>query len=64
MAEPGETQICSNAGSKLPSLSIVNLLLTQEKVEKMYADIFQGLGKFPGDPYTLKLKFYSSKEHT
>ena len=30
--------------------------LTQEKVESTYADIFQGLGKFPGDPYELRLK--------
>ena len=30
--------------------------LTQEKVESTYADVFQGLGKFPGDPYKLRLK--------
>ena len=38
------------------SLSIADLPLTQEKVETTYADVFQGLGKFPGDPYKLRLK--------
>ena len=33
-----------------------DLPLTQEKVETTYADVFQGLGKFPGDPYKLRLK--------
>ena len=37
-------------------LSIADLPLTQEKVESTYADVFQGLGKFPGDPYKLRLK--------
>ena len=39
-----------------PSLSIVDLPLTQEKVKSTYADVFQGLGKFPGEPYKLRLK--------
>ena len=43
-------------GSKLHSLSITDLPLTQEKVENTYADVFQGLGKFPGEPYKLRLK--------
>ena len=43
-------------GSNNPSLSIADLPLTQEKVESAYADVFQGLGKFPGDPYKLRLK--------
>ena len=43
-------------GSNNPSLSIADLPLTQEKVESTYADIFQGLGKFPGEPYKLRLK--------
>ena len=43
-------------GSKLHSLSITDLPLTQEKVEITYADVFQGLGKFPGEPYKLRLK--------
>ena len=30
--------------------------LTQEKVESTYADVFQGLGKCPGEPYKLRLK--------
>ena len=43
-------------GSNNHSLSIADLLLTQEKVESSYADVFQGLGKFPGEPYKLRLK--------
>ena len=43
-------------GSNNPSLSIADLPLTQEKVESTYADIFKGLGKFPGEPYKLRLK--------
>ena len=43
-------------GSNYHSLSIADLPLTQEKVETTYADIFQGLGKFPGEPYKLRLK--------
>ena len=44
------------AGSYNRSLSITDLPLTQEKVESTYADVFQGLGKFPGEPYKLRLK--------
>ena len=43
-------------GSNNPSLSIADLPLTQEKVESTYADVFQGLGKFPGEPYKMRLK--------
>ena len=43
-------------GSNNPSLSIADLPLTQEKVESTYAAVFQGLGKFPGEPYKLRLK--------
>ena len=43
-------------GSNNHSLSITDLPLSQEKVESTYADVFQGLGKFPGDPYKLRLK--------
>ena len=43
-------------GSNHQSLSIADLPLTQEKVETTYADVFQGLGKFPGEPYKLRLK--------
>ena len=51
-------RIRSNSVSGLtkPSLLIADLPLTQEKVESSYADVFQGLGKFPGDPYKLRLK--------
>ena len=44
------------SGSNKPTLSISDLPLTQEKVESTYADVFQGLGKFPGEPYKLRLK--------
>ena len=43
-------------GSNNHSLSITDLPLTQDKVETTYADVFQGLGKFPGEPYKLRLK--------
>ena len=43
-------------GSNYHSLSITDLPLTQEKVETTYADVFQGLGKFLGEPYKLRLK--------
>ena len=56
MVESQESQIFSNSGSNTPSLSITDLLLTQEKVESTYADVFQGLRKFRGDPYKLRLK--------
>ena len=51
-----ETQNSSSIGSNKPSLSITDLPLTQEKVESTYADVFQGLGKFPDEPYKLRLK--------
>ena len=57
--DQSETQISSislGSGSTKPSLSITDLPLTQEKVESTYADVFQGLGKFPGEPYKLRLK--------
>ena len=56
MVESQESQISLNSGSNNPSLSITDLPLTQEKVASTYADVFQGLGKFPGDPYKLRLK--------
>ena len=55
-AESPETTPNSVSGSIKQSLSIADLPLTQEKVESAYADVFQGLGKFPGDPYKLRLK--------
>ena len=30
--------------------------LTQEMIETTYQDVFQGLGKFPGEPYKLRFK--------
>ena len=55
-AESPESSSDRIVGSNNPSLSIADLPLTQEKVESTYADVFQGLGKFPGDPYKLRLK--------
>ena len=55
-AELPESNSNSVSGSNLQSLSITDLPLTQEKVESTYADVFQGLGKFPGEPYKLRLK--------
>ena len=55
-AESPESSSDRVVGSNNPSLSIADLPLTQEKVESIYADIFQGLGKFPGEPYKLRLK--------
>ena len=56
MTDQSETQNPSSIGSNKPSLSITDLPLTQDKVESTYADVFQGLGKFPGEPYKLRLK--------
>ena len=52
---PGSSSV-RVVGSNDHSLSITDLPLTQEKVETTYADVFQGLGKFPGEPYKLRLK--------
>ena len=61
MEESSQVNCLSNTtetpdSSNNPSLSIADLTLTQEKVETTYADVFQGLGKFPGEPYKLRLK--------
>ena len=55
-AETPDSSSVRVAGSNNLSLSITDLPLTQEKVETTYADVFQGLGKFPGEPYKLRLK--------
>ena len=55
-AESLESSSDHVTGSNNHSLSIADLPLTQEKVESTYADVFQGLGKFPGEPYKLRLK--------
>ena len=55
-AESPESSSDRVVGSNNPSLSIADLPLTQEKVESTYADVFQGVGKFPGEPYKLRLK--------
>ena len=52
---PGSSSV-RVVGSNNHSLSITDLPLTQDKVESTYADVFQGLGKFPGEPYKLRLK--------
>ena len=36
--------------------SLKNKPLTQEMIETTYQDVFQGLGKFPGEPYKLRLE--------
>ena len=54
--EAVQMNVASTNSSNKPSLSISDLPLTQEKVESTYADMFQGLGKFPGEPYKLRLK--------
>ena len=56
IANTSDLQNSSGSGSNKQSLSITDLPLTQEKVESTYADVFQGLGKFPGEPYKLRLK--------
>ena len=56
MADPSDSSPKHVVGSNYHSLSITDLPLTQEKVETTYADVFQGLGKFPGEPYKLRLK--------
>ena len=56
LTDQSEAQISPGSGSNKHSLSITDLPLTQEKVESTYADVFQGLGKFPGEPYKLRLK--------
>ena len=55
-AETPDSSSVRVVGSNNHSLSITDLPLTQDKVESTYADLFQGLGKFPGEPYKLRLK--------
>ena len=56
MAETPDFSSNRVVGSNNHSLFITDLPLTQDKVETTYADVFQGLGKFPGEPYKLRLK--------
>ena len=56
MAETPDSSSNRVSGSNNHSLSIADLPLAQEKVETTYADVFQGLCKFPGEPYKLRLK--------
>ena len=56
MAKTPDSSSVRVVGSNNHSLSVTDLPLTQEKVETTYADVFQGLGKFPGEPYKLRLK--------
>ena len=55
-AESPESSPNRVVGSNNHSLSVADLPLTQEKVETTYAYVFQGLGKFPGEPYKPRLK--------
>ena len=36
--------------------SVMKSPLTKQKILDVYADVFEGLGTFPGDPYKFKLK--------
>ena len=36
--------------------TVKDVPLTESMIKDVYADIFQGLGKFPGEPYKFKLK--------
>ena len=54
-AETSDSSSDRVVGSNNHSLSIADLPLTQDE-PRFYADVFQGLGKFPGDPYKLRLK--------
>ena len=47
MADSSDSSSDRVVGSNNHSLSIADLPLTQDKVESTYADVFQGLGKFP-----------------
>ena len=38
--------------------SVSQLPLTKEKILEVYADVFDGLGTFPGEPYKFRLKEY------
>ena len=53
MAETPDSSSNRVSGLNNHSLSIADLPLAQEKVETTYADVFQGLCKFPGEPYKL-----------
>ena len=55
-ADSSDSSSVRVVGSNNHSLSIADLPLTQDKVESTYVDVFQGLGKFPGEPYKLRLK--------
>ena len=46
----------ATSGSELSSISLEDGPLTKESVTSVYSDVFQELGKFPGDPYKLRLK--------
>ena len=36
--------------------SVTKSPLTKEKILEVYADVFEGLGTFPGEPYRFRLK--------
>ena len=56
----GITVSAPNTAQSAPVLSVhskpTKRTLTKESVLKNYSDIFQGLGKYPGEPYKLRLK--------
>ena len=56
----GTTDLAPNTAQSATVLSVhskpTETTLMKESVLKNYSDIFQGLGKFPGEPYKLRLK--------
>ena len=54
--EKGSSSKDVASGSKLYLISLEDGPLLKEAVTTVYSDVFQGLGKFPGDPYKLRLK--------
>ena len=56
----GTTDLAPNTAQSATVLSVhskpTETTLRKESVLKNYSDIFQGLGKFPGEPYKLRLK--------
>ena len=56
----GTTDLAPNTAQSATVLSVhskpTETTLTKESVLKYYSEIFQGLGKFPGEPYKLRLK--------
>ena len=63
-AETPDSSSVRVVGSNNHSLSITDLPLTQDKVESTYADVFQGLGKFPGETLQAEIEARCSPSET